>query len=432
MKRVLVVGGGLAGLSSSVYLSDNGFEVTLLEASPKLGGRTYSMYNDRYEDYYDNGQHILMGCYDYTLDFINKIGGEDKLYCQESLEINFVKRGGDLFHLKARKYFYPLNLLFAVLKFKALRLKDRFKIIDLFLDLMCCLDEDLRDKTVKEWLRCKKQSDDSVKNFWGILVVGALNTTIEKALAEMFAEVLKRIFLQGSEASAIVIPKTGLSQLFSNLACKFIETNHGQIILSEKVLEIEVSDKRITSVSTDKNVYKNFDVIILAVPTFALAKIQLTGTALQFNIPDLKFSPIVNIHLWLSENPFKEKFYGLIGSDIHWLFNHGKHITLMMSAADQIITLESSEIKRHFCSELEKYFSIFHSEMILDFVVIKEKRATFIPDISSNRKRKEKVSSEIENLFFAGDWTNTDLPSTIESAVMSGKLISEQVIPSLR
>ncbi|MCL6097654.1 MAG: hydroxysqualene dehydroxylase HpnE [Bacteroidetes bacterium] len=432
MKRVLVVGGGLAGLSSSVYLSDSGFEVTLLEASPKLGGRTYSMYNDRYEDYYDNGQHILMGCYEYTLDFINKIGGTDKLYFQESLEINFVKRGGNLFHLKAGKYFYPLNLLFAILKFKALRLKDRFKIIDFFLELMCCFDEDLRDKTVKEWLQCKKQSDDSVRNFWEILVVGALNTTIEKASAEMFAEILKRIFLQGSKASTIVVPKTGLSQLFSNLAGKFIETNHGQIILSEKVLEIEVSDKRITSVSTDKNVYKDFDAVILAVPTFALAKIQLTGTTIQFNIPDLQYSPIVNIHLWLSENPFKEKFYGLIGSDIHWLFNHGTHITLMTSAADQIITLGNSEIKRHFCSELEKYFSIFHSEMILDFVVIKEKRATFIPDITSNRKRKEKVSSQIENLFFAGDWTDTDLPSTIESAVMSGKLISEQVIPSLK
>lgn len=431
MKRALVVGGGLAGLSSAVYLSDNGFEVTLIEASPKLGGRTYSIKNDRYDDYYDNGQHILMGCYDYTLDFINKIGGTDKLNFQESLEINFAKAGGNLFSLKAVKYLYPFNLLAAILKFKALKLKDRLKIIDFFLDLMGCYDEDLRDNTVKEWLQCKHQSEESIKSFWEILVVGALNTAIEKASAEMFAGVLKRIFLQGSKASAIVVPVEGLSQLFGELGHKFIRANHGQIILSEKVLELEVAGRKIISIITDKNVYKNFDAVVLAVPTFALSKIQTTGTTLQLQIPELQYSPIVNVHLWLSENPFKEKFYGLIGSDIHWLFNHGKHITLTTSAADKLIPLESSEIKRHFCSELEKYFSIFSSEMILDFVVIKEKRATFIPDISSNQKRKEKVSSQIENLFFAGDWMNTDLPSTIESAVMSGKLVSEQVISSL-
>ncbi len=432
MKRVLVVGGGLAGLSSAVYLSDNEFEVTLLEASPKLGGRTYSLHNDRYNDYYDNGQHILMGCYEYTLDFINKIGGTDKLHFHESLEINFVKQGENLFRLKAGKYSYPLNLLFAILKFKALKLKDRFKIIDFFLDLMCCAGEDLRDKTVKEWLQCKKQSENSIKSFWEILVVGTLNTNIEKASAEMFAGILKRIFLQGNMASTIVIPETGLSQLFCESAAKFIDKNSGKIIFSERVLKVECTDRKVAAVVTDRNVYKNFDAVILAVPTFALSKIQITGTTHQFQIPELQYSPIVNIHLWLSQNPFRRKFYGLIGSDIHWLFNHGSHITLMTSAADRIISFESSGIKRCFCSELEKYFSIFNSEMILDFVVIKEKRATFIPDISSNKKRKEKVSSQIENLFFAGDWTDTDLPSTIESAVMSGKLISEQVISSLK
>lgn len=431
MKRVLVVGGGLAGLSSAVYLSDNGFEVTLLEASPKLGGRTYSMKNDRYDDYYDNGQHILMGCYDYTLDFINKIGGTDKLFIQESMEIDFVKPKDKLYQLKAWKNFYPFNFLFAILKFKALKLKDRFKIIDFFLDLMCSYGEDLRDKTVKEWLQSKHQSEVSIKSFWEILVVGALNTAIEKASAEMFAEILKRIFLQGSRASTIIVPKEGLSQLFGELCRKFVKANHGQIILSEKVLKLEIAVRKIISIITDKNVYKNFDAVVLAVPTFALSKIQTTGTTLQLQVPELQYSPIVNVHLWLSENPFKERFYGLIGSDIHWLFNHGKHISLTTSAADKLIPLENSEIKRHFCSELEKYFSIFSSEMILDFVVIKEKRATFIPDISSNQKRKEKVSSQIENLFFAGDWMNADLPSTIESAVMSGKLVSEQVISSL-
>jgi len=38
-KRVVVIGGGLAGMSSSLELASRGFEVTLVESSPNLGGK---------------------------------------------------------------------------------------------------------------------------------------------------------------------------------------------------------------------------------------------------------------------------------------------------------------------------------------------------------------------------------------------------------
>ncbi len=41
-KNVIVIGGGFAGLTAAAYLAKNNHKVTLLEASPKLGGRAYS------------------------------------------------------------------------------------------------------------------------------------------------------------------------------------------------------------------------------------------------------------------------------------------------------------------------------------------------------------------------------------------------------
>ncbi|MEW6702140.1 MAG: FAD-dependent oxidoreductase, partial [Bacteroidota bacterium] len=72
-----------------------------------------------------------------------------------------------------------------------------------------------------------------------------------------------------------------------------------------------------------------------------------------------------------------------------------------------------------------------HTEMVVDWRVIKEKRATFIPDIASNYIRKN-FNLYFENLIFAGDWVDTKLPSTIESAVLSGKFAAEKVISSLK
>ncbi|MFA5804369.1 MAG: hydroxysqualene dehydroxylase HpnE [Melioribacteraceae bacterium] len=430
MKRVIVVGGGFAGLSASVYLAENNFEVTLLEASPKLGGRAYSIYNQKFDDYFDNGQHILMGCYEETLSFLGKINSTDNIDFQNSLHVQFVGKGGEVFELNAYKKFYPLNLFFGILNYKALSIKERLKVIDFFLDLMCCYSCDLKNKTVKEWLECKRQSENTIKSFWEILVVGTLNTTIEKASAEIFSEVLQRIFLNGNKAATIILPKTSLEKLYLENAIRFIKSMNGKINLSERVDRIEVKNNKILMIVTENKSYSDFDFVIMALPEYAAKKI-MDNSNITLDLPEFEYSSILNVHIWLKENPFKEKFYGFISSQIHWLFNHGKHISLTTSSAENLINLENSEIIRHFCSEIELYFPIFRTEMVIDSKVIKEKRATFIPNIASTEKRKN-FNWQLENFLLAGDWTNTDLPATIESAVLSGKIAALQVISSLK
>ena len=430
MKRVIVVGGGFAGLSTSVYLADNNFEVTLLEASPKLGGRAYSLYNQKFDDYYDNGQHILMGCYDETLSFLKRIGSEDNIEFQNSLRIPFVIKGGEVIELSTSKKFYPLNLLCGILNYKILSIKERLKVIDFFLDLMCCYSCDLKNKTVKDWLVCKKQSENTIKSFWKILVVGTLNTTIEKASAEIFSDVLQRIFLSGNKAATIVLPKTSLEEFYIVNAEHFIKSRKGKIILSERVDHIEVRDKKVVKIITENKSYSDFDFAVMALPEYAVKKI-LNNSGILLDLPEFEYSSILNVHLWLKENPFKEKFYGFIGSQIHWLFNHEKHISLTTSSADKLINLGNSEIIRHFSSEIGLYFPIFRTEMVIDSKVIKEKRATFIPNIASTEKRKN-FNWQFENFLFSGDWTNTGLPATIESAVLSGKIAATEVMSSLK
>ncbi len=41
-KEVIILGGGLAGLAAAVVLADEGFQVTVVERRPFLGGRASS------------------------------------------------------------------------------------------------------------------------------------------------------------------------------------------------------------------------------------------------------------------------------------------------------------------------------------------------------------------------------------------------------
>ncbi|MEG8947564.1 hydroxysqualene dehydroxylase HpnE [Rosettibacter firmus] len=427
MKSCLIIGGGFAGLSSAVYLSEN-FKVTLLEASPKLGGRAYSIYNSQHDDFYDNGQHILMGCYKYTLRFLKKINALNKIQFPDALIINLVEKNGKIHRLNSSGLFYPFNSIKAFLQYSAIDINSRIKIIRFIFENFFIRNHALEKLTIKEWLRKKNQTDESIKSFWEILTVGALNTNTELASAKVFSEILKRIF-KSSKSQTILIPETNLTDLYVINSEKYIKDRGGIINKSERVIKFVVEKNKVIKVLTNKNCYEDFDYVISAIPLHSLKKIDIENSELSSNffyLPELKYSPILNVHLWLKENPFSEKFYGLIDSQIHWLFNHGKHISLTTSAAEKIINLKDNELLELFYSDLERYFPIFKRQFVIDYKIIKEKKATFIPDINSIDERK-KIKNLFDNLYIAGDWVNINLPSTIESAVLSGYQVSKLI-----
>jgi squalene-associated FAD-dependent desaturase len=430
MAKSIIIGGGFAGLTSAVQLAKNKINVKLLEASPKLGGRAYSLPVPQHDDIIDNGQHILMGCYTETFKFLEIIDSIDSLEFQKKLKIDFVERGGRSFLLEAGSIFYPINLLSGILKYNAFAIRNRFRALSVILLLPFTNTKKIESLTVKDWLKKKKQNNSTITKLWEIIAIGTMNTSLDKASASMFADILKQIFLSGNKASALVLPYRDLSAIYCDQAKTFLEKNNCDVRTSETVTSLEFADEKITKIKTDKNIYEDFDYVISSIPPHALAKILPADFQSELNNIEFEYSPILNIHIWLKDNPFTEKFCGLIDSKIHWIFNHEKHISLVTSSADELIDLTPEEIIKIACRELEEYFPLFNENLMIDYKIIKEKRATFIPS-KENTKLRKQLPQSISNLFFAGDWTNTGLPSTIEGAVKSGFNSAESILKKI-
>lgn len=109
--HVCVIGGGLAGLSAALELSERGAQVTLLEAAPHVGGKlggwpvkvngeTFAM---------EHGFHGFFTQYYNLNDCLQRIKATGHLQPTTSYPILFAERGEE--HFSSAKYFFPLNLL---------------------------------------------------------------------------------------------------------------------------------------------------------------------------------------------------------------------------------------------------------------------------------------------------------------------------------
>jgi squalene-associated FAD-dependent desaturase len=423
-KKVIVIGGGFAGLTSAAYLAKNKFQVTLLEASPKLGGRAYSFLDKENNTIIDNGQHILMGCYYETIKFLSLIKASNNFIFQKRLEVNFVQEGFQILPLKSFPFPHPLNLIFGLMTFGAINLADRVKLLKVFLKLPFYSTKNYSNLNIEEWILKEGQSQAVQDVFWKILAVGALNTSIEKASAKIFIETLKQIFLGGNKASILVLPKYGLSESYVNHAQQFTIQSGGDVCVSESVDKLKIQNSRIVELHTAKKVYSEFDFVVSAIPPYALSR--LLGEIREPIIPGFNYSSILNIHVWLKKNILPDGFFGLINSPLHWVFNKGSHLNIVISDADELVNKSDEELIVIVKRELQKFF-LSDSELISSYKIIKEKRATFIPSNDIIDKRPSQ-RTHINNLILAGDWVDTGLPSTIESAVKSGRVAAEIVM----
>ena len=89
---VAIVGGGLAGLAAGCALSSSGFQVTLFEGRPYLGGRASSYEHPATGEIVDNCQHVLFGCCTNLLEFYKTIGIEDRIRWFDRM--TFIEPGG--------------------------------------------------------------------------------------------------------------------------------------------------------------------------------------------------------------------------------------------------------------------------------------------------------------------------------------------------
>jgi len=415
MRHVHVIGAGLAGLSCAVRLVEAGHTVSIHEAAPHAGGRCRSYYDNKLERTVDNGNHILLSANTETLDFLSIVGGRNRVSSPPGAYFPFVDlTSGKRWTMRPNDgpipwWIFAENRRVADTKphhyLRALRLLAARP-----------------DSSVADVLH--SPHDPLWERLWKPLTVSILNTEPEHASAALFRRTLLMTLAKGGAKSKPMTATVSLSHTFVEPTLDYLRAAETPIQFGKRLRRIDGTRRAVTMLDFGKEQ--------IAVQPDEMVVLAVTAPVAAQLLPRLKVPtetrPIVNAHIRLPHRARLAEgipYLGMLGGTAEWLFLRQDVASVTVSAANDLVDYGAEDIARIIWRDVSRALTL-DPRLRPATRVVKERRAT-IAQRPADLARRPKPGTPVSNLILAGAWTRTDLPSTIEGAVVSGRTAADLV-----
>ena len=441
---MIVIGGGLAGLSAGVALAEAGWRVRLFEQRPFLGGRATS-YALPDGEHVDNCQHVTLGCCTNLEDFYRRVRSAGKIKFFDRLL--FQDPQGRTGEMQAGMLPAPFHMTGSFARFAPLTLADKRSIARAMLDILRAkghtADLDAPGGiSMLQWLQRRKQTPGAIERFWRVVLVSALDEELDKTDARFGVDVFWKGFLSNRTGYRMGVPAVPLAELYDG--CKSeIEKRGGEVNLRMPVRIIRVENGGVTGVEFDGGRVETADAFVFALPHPAMAELaseeMMRCEPALAQLAKIGVAPITGVHFWFDREVMREPFVTLLDTTTQWIFNKtalyggangdgkSQYLQLVISASYNLLQKPRQEIIDLCLKEVQHALPAAREAKLLKATVIKEIAATFSPRPGVDRWRPNQ-ETRIRGMFLAGDWTDTGWPATMEGAVRSGYLAAEAVL----
>lgn len=426
--RIAIIGGGYAGFAAAVTLAKAGRAVTVFEAAHTLGGRARRI--EAYEVAVDNGQHMLLGAYNELLRLLRTVhgpGAEVDLFDRRPLCLD----EPGVFRLAAPRLPAPWHLAAALLRAQGMTWPERRSTVDFVRRIKRDRFRCSPTLTVEKLL--DGQPEAPVRYLWEPLCLAALNTPLVTASAQIFLNVLAAAFAHKATDSDTLTPRVDLSTLFPDAAAAYVVDRRGAIRRSTTVTDVAPRGDHVVVRSGYSD--ESFAAAVIAVGPHQLHHLLSDGIESpeaahavacveQFN-----YEPIVTAYLkYARPLGLAQPMQKLDGAPGQWLFDRGQ-LDGPDGLAAVVISTEPSErhdhpsLLRAIDDQLRRTLPALAAPVWLK--VIAERRATYACRAGLERPPPGEIAP---HLYLAGDYTDPDLPATLEAAARSGVAAARELL----
>jgi len=422
-RRVVVVGGGLAGLAAADALASAGIAVTLLESRRGVGGRAASFEDPVEGGLVDACQHVAMGCCTAFVDLLTRAGLAPSLRVDRTLW--FIGPDGSRSACTPADWLpAPLHLVPLLASMRYLTLRERAALAVGMLRLARLTDPDPA-ATAAAWLRSIRQPERVVRLFWQPLLESALGESLDLVGVRAARKVVVDGFLAHRRAADLIVPRQPLGELLGERLAHWLVGRGVEIRTGTPVVSVARSRSGAVSGVVTGDGLVPAAAAIVAIPWRAAAR--LLPELVPSGDDRLSGSPITAVHLWFDRDVVDLPHAVLVGRTSQWVFRpdfHGDaggggYCQVVISASRGLCDGDRGRLVETVVGELAGVFPAVGRARLRKSRVVTDPTAVLSVRPGVDAVRPPAVTAW-PGVFLAGDWTATGWPSTMEGAVRSG------------
>jgi len=427
---VLILGGGIAGLTAALSLRTKGHTVTVIEQAAKVGGRLRHA-----------PPPLLLEAHQATWSLLDILGKTADAKRSRHTPLEFLQSTGARIQFLHLPLPSPLNTLLGTTLFQGLSMRDRWHLLS-FLERTWEQDPplpgDLDFRIADEWLASIGQSEGARRGVWNSLARLLLGAPLSQVSAALFMRTLRRCFLTGAKATRLTIPPHGADSFLVSPLRTRLETMGVQFRLNSTATRLRFERDRVARVDLDDRTELTADRYIAALPRRGLTSLLperiVTHYAYFQQLSRLSDSPFLMVRLHVAQPTERTQLVLLERNTFHWMIRHPDQelheaatvVWAIAVAEPDLSAEEDGELVRRAMDDLAAAFPSASPPLLIESQVIRIPQAVLTPEPGAQQCRPL-PNSPFANLLVAGDWTDTGWPANLESAVLSGQRCADAI-----
>lgn len=446
---VIVAGAGVAGLACAAALAEAGLRVTVLERDAAPGGRARSWRDEVTGDEVDIGPHVLTTEHRNFLALLERLGTSGQVRWQQDPLVTLLDKEGVL-RMPNRAWTPPLHGL--PLLPNALQ---RLSVGDLLSHWrLAWTGARLNERTLQAldgidmqtFLARQGVRAPAVDWFWRSAMLALLNVPLEQCSAASAMRVFR--LMMGRSGYHFGFPTVGLSQLYVPGCTAVVERAGGQVLLGARADRLMVGDGRVAGVTLTDGRSLRAPTCVLALPPADLGEVlRRSGIeglrALVDASAVFEPSPYISTFLWFDRPLTQERFWARVWAlhDLNTDFYDLANIRPDLAGGPALIACNSigPQVRADWADDRVIEATL---REIADFAPgvrmarVRHARVHRIPMAipkprPGTEARRPRNTTDLSGLHVAGDWTDTAVPCSMESAARSAALAADAVLTRL-
>lgn len=443
---VVIVGGGLSGLTAALALQQEGINTIVLEKEPILGGRARSWVDEKTGDPIHIGPHILLSEYPNMLKLMDMVGTRDKIVWERD---HFMVQtiGAQKHVLKQAPVPSPFHFLPSMLTYPVGSMLDKLSNGRLTLAVLQMDEEDfleLDEETAYTYLKRMGVSETYISQFWTFTCMSIMNVPLDLCSAGALMRFFQKFM--GYTEWYFGFADGGLGDIWAPATQAAIEKAGGEIRLNTTVKELIVERGEVKGVRLeDGSVIRARQTIMATAPQafYHMGPVEWRRQHKWFD--DLSYfhpCPYKSVYIWYDHKITDLRMWArcYVPGDLNCDFYDNSNIYSQRkdkSGNSQIASniifshrveqMSDEELARQTVLEIAEVHPTATWDRVTHFVVNHVPMAIHCP-FPGTEKRRPLPDVGVKGLTLAGDYVQTYVPGCMESAVCSGWMAAESIL----